>query len=95
MSADLMKTPTSVWLAMVEAERKHGGPLTMTTSDIAKAMDYTLTTGTISRRLWGSFYQGIVKIVPGRPNGYRSWQLTADGRLPFGLPNTHEIRGER
>ena len=81
-----------VWLAMAMAEREHGGPRTMTSTDIARRLlrvDRSLTTGTINRALRELEHVGVVRVVPGRPNGNRCWQLDAPGRAKYGLPNDH------
>lgn len=88
-----MSTTHRVWQAMARAEIAHGGPRTMTSSDICRALGLTVTTPTINRALRALRDIGVVRIVEGRPNGYRLWQLDAPGRAKYGLPSTHSPKG--
>lgn len=74
---------------MAEAERDHGGPRTMTSSDICQWLDLGIATPTINRALRDLEHWGIVRRMPGRPNGYRLWQLAPPGRAKYDLPNEH------
>lgn len=75
---------------MAAAEHEHGGPRTLTSSDVWDLLDeQRVTTPTINRALRELEHVGVVREMPGRPNGYRLWQLAPSGRAKYGLPNEH------